>query len=184
MDQPCRSFCSTKHTTCARQEEKKQCSTILERWYKDDLYRGSLSKHGRNEETLMEYDNIALEDHSCTATSEERRRNENSWKLSLNAECKWNNGSARRLLKMQKRDAKDRTMSVQQLPDETHLFLHSNKSDRGPTSSSKATSNIRLDLIHLDGNIIFPPQCIRPSSSSRWQTSNWSSTWNWDSWDS
>ena len=46
------------------------------------------------------------------------------------------------------------------------------------------TKNIRLDLIHLDGHIMFPPQCIRPSSSSRWQPSNWWSTWNWDSWDS
>ena len=65
-------------------------------------------------------------------------------------------------LKMQKRCAKDRTMSTQQLPDaQTHQFLHSNKSDKGPTSSSKATENIRLDLIHLYGHIMFPPQCIR-----------------------
>ena len=65
-------------------------------------------------------------------------------------------------LKMQKRYAKDCTMSIQQLSDaETHHFLHSNKSDKGPTSSSKATKDIRIDLIHLDGNIMFPPQCIR-----------------------
>ena len=65
-------------------------------------------------------------------------------------------------LKMQKRKAKDCTMSIQQLPDaETHKFFHSNKSDKGPTSSSKATKNIRMDLIHLHGKILFSPQCIR-----------------------
>ena len=53
-------------------------------------------------------------------------------------------------------------MSIQQVLDaETRQFLHSNKSDKGPTSSSKATKNIRIDLIHLDGNIMFPRQCIR-----------------------
>ena len=65
-------------------------------------------------------------------------------------------------LKMQKRHAKDCTMSVQQLLDaETRQFLYSNKSDKGPTNSSKATKNIRIDLIRLDGNIMFPRQCIR-----------------------
>ena len=34
----------------------------------------------------MAYDKIALEDHPYTATREERSRNDNSWKLSLNAE--------------------------------------------------------------------------------------------------
>ena len=52
--------------------QKKQCSTILDRWYEDDLYRGSLSKLGWDEETIMD---VALDDHSYTATSEERRRN-------------------------------------------------------------------------------------------------------------
>ena len=69
MDQLCRSICTTKHTTCSRKAQKKQCSTFLERL-----------------EAVIEYDNVALEDHSCTAKSEERRRNENSWKLSSNAE--------------------------------------------------------------------------------------------------
>ena len=64
-------------------------------------------------------------------------------------------------LKMQKRHAKDCTMSIQQLLDaETRQFLNSNKFDKSPTSSSKATKNIRKDLIHLDGHI-FPRQCIR-----------------------
>ena len=65
-------------------------------------------------------------------------------------------------LSMQKKHAKDCTVIIQQLLDaETRQFLHSNKSDQGPTSSSKATKNIRVDLVHHDGNIMFPRQCIR-----------------------
>ena len=53
-------------------------------------------------------------------------------------------------------------MIIQQLlVAETRQFLRSNKSDKGPTNSSKATKNIRTDLIHVDGNIMFPRQCIR-----------------------
>ena len=76
-------------------------------------------------------------------------------------------------LKMRKRHAKDCTMNIQQL-------LHSNKSDKGPTSSSKATKNIRIDLIHLDGNIMFPRQCIRLRLRHQ-PSDSWWSTWNWDS---
>ena len=86
MDQHMPQYMYHKAHDMLKKAQKKQCSAILDSWYKDDLYRGSLSKLGRNEATLMEYDKIALEDHSCTATREERRRNENSWKLSLNAE--------------------------------------------------------------------------------------------------
>ena len=41
---------------------------------------------GWNEEGVMKFDKIALEDNSYTATREERSRNESSWKLLLNAE--------------------------------------------------------------------------------------------------
>ena len=107
-------------------------------------------KIGWNEETFMAYDKIALKDHSYTATRQERSRNENSWKLSLNAEVQMDHWISAMTLKMQKRHAKDCTISLQ-----------SNKSDKGPNSSSKATKNIRKDLIYLDGNIMFPGQCIR-----------------------
>ena len=46
----------------------------------------SLSDIGWSEEGMMQYEKIASEDHSYTATREERRRNGKSWKLSLNAE--------------------------------------------------------------------------------------------------
>ena len=82
MDQHLPQYMYHKAHDRLKKAQKKQCSAILERWYKDDLYRGSLSKLGWNEETLMAYGKIAFEDHSYTATCEERLRNENSWKLS------------------------------------------------------------------------------------------------------
>ena len=90
-------------------------------------------------------------------------------------------------LKMQKWHAKDSTMSMQQLLDaETHQFLHSNKSDRGPTSSWKATKNIRHRLDSSGWKCDVPAAMYSSSSSSsRWQPSdNWWSTWNSGSWDS
>ena len=50
------------------------CETILERWYTDADYQKSLSDEGWTEEKLRQYDALALEDHSCEATPEERRR--------------------------------------------------------------------------------------------------------------
>ena len=142
-----------------KKAQKKQCTINLERWYKSDLYRGSLSKIGWNEATIMAYDKIAFEDHSHTATREERSRNENSWKPSLNAEGANGPLDQRDDFKdVKERHAKDCTMSIQQL---LRQFLHSNKSDKGPTSSSRATKNIRTDLVHPGGNAMFQRQYIR-----------------------
>ena len=135
MDQLCGSVSTTKHTTCSGNPRKKQCTAIVERWYKDDDYRSSWSKIGWNEESIMEYDKIALENHSYTATREERSRNENLETLIKRRGCKWTIEISAMTLKMQKRHAKDCTMSIQKVPDaETHQFLHSNKSDQGPDS--------------------------------------------------
>ena len=135
---------------------------------------------------LMAYGKIAFEDHSYTATCEERLRNENSWKLSLNAEGANGPMDQRDVF----RDAKERCERPYHehtaitgcgntpIPPQQQVRQRPNQQFEGHTK------NIRLDLIHLDGNIMFPPQCIRPSSSSRCQPSNWWSTWNWDSWDS
>ena len=161
-----------------RKAQKKQCSTFLERWYEDGFYLGSLSKLGCNEETIMEYDKIALEDHSYTA--------ENSCKLSLNAESAHGPMDQRDVLK----DAKEicerpyRANTAITGCGNTPIPPQQQVRQRPNQQFEGHTKNIRLDLIHLDGHIMFPPQCIRPSSSSRWQPSNWSSTWNWDSWDS
>ena len=46
--------------------------TFLERWYKDDKYRKSLSNIGWTEEQIRQYDAIAWEDHSCVASTEKK----------------------------------------------------------------------------------------------------------------
>ena len=70
----------------ARQPKQGDSKTILERWHKDDYYHKSLSDIGWTEEQILQYDKIALEDHSETATPKERARNEKNWVLSLNEE--------------------------------------------------------------------------------------------------
>ena len=46
----------------------------------------NLSEIGWTEEQIIQYDELALEDHSYFATTEERTRNEKSWALKLNGE--------------------------------------------------------------------------------------------------
>ena len=54
------------------------------RWHKDDNYRKSLSDIGWAEEQIIQYDELALDDHSKIATTEERTRNEKNWVLKVN----------------------------------------------------------------------------------------------------
>ena len=77
MNQLCWLYKYYKAHEMLKKAQKKQYKTILERWYNDDNYRKSLSDIGWNEEGIMQYDKIALEYHSYTATKEERSRNEN-----------------------------------------------------------------------------------------------------------
>ena len=70
----------------ARQPKHGGYKTISERWHKDDTYRKSLSEIGWTEEQSIQYDELALEDHSFFATRGERDRNEKSWVLKLNEE--------------------------------------------------------------------------------------------------
>ena len=48
----------------ARQPKHGGYKTILERWYKDDKYRKSLSDIGWTEEQIVQSDELALGDHS------------------------------------------------------------------------------------------------------------------------
>ena len=70
----------------ARQLKHGGYKTILERWHKDDKYRKSLSDIVWADKLIIQYDELALEDHSYIATREERTRNEKNWVLSLNQE--------------------------------------------------------------------------------------------------
>ena len=67
----------------ARQTKHGGYKTILERWHKADTYRKSLSYIGWTEEQIIQYDELALEDHSYIATTEERTRNGKKWVPSL-----------------------------------------------------------------------------------------------------
>ena len=57
-----------------------------ERCHDDDKYRKSLSNFAWTEERVIQYDEIALEDHSYVATRHERSRTGKSWTISLNKE--------------------------------------------------------------------------------------------------
>ena len=70
----------------ARKHKSGGYENILDRWHKVDKYRKYLSDVGWAEEQIIQYDEIALEDHSYVATRPERSRHEKSWTLSLNAE--------------------------------------------------------------------------------------------------
>ena len=64
----------------ARRHKSGGNKTILDRWHNGDKYRKSLSDIGWTEELIIEYDEIALQDHSYGATWQERSRNEKAWK--------------------------------------------------------------------------------------------------------
>ena len=64
----------------ARKHKSGGYKSILDRWHDDEKYRKSFSDVGWTEEQIIQYDEIALEDHSYVATWQERSRNEKSWK--------------------------------------------------------------------------------------------------------
>ena len=68
-----------------KKARKRGNKNILDRW-NNDKYSKSLSENGWTEEQIIQYAEIALEDHSDVATKQERSQNEKSWKLSVNAE--------------------------------------------------------------------------------------------------
>ena len=70
----------------ARQPKHGGHQSILERWHKDYDYRNSFSLTGWTEEHFIQYDKLALEEHSCVSTPKARARNEKNWVFSLNKE--------------------------------------------------------------------------------------------------
>ena len=116
IDHLCGSACITKHMKCSRKPASTKFGyrNILDRGNNDDKYRKSLSDMEWTEERTIQYDEIALKDHSCSATRRERRRNGKSWKLSLNAEGIQEPLNQRSdFIKRRNRHAKDCTMNLQ-----------------------------------------------------------------------
>ena len=60
----------------ARKHKNGGYKNILDRWNEADKYRTIMSDTAWNEESVNQYDDIALEDHSYIATEEESSRNE------------------------------------------------------------------------------------------------------------
>ena len=80
-----RMYCEAKEMLQkARQPKHGGHKSILERWHKDAQYRKSLSEIEWTEEQIVEYDKIALKDHSYVAQRSERIQNSKHWALRLN----------------------------------------------------------------------------------------------------
>ena len=171
-----------------KKAHKDDYKNILDRWYKYDKHRKSLSDTGWNEEGFMQYDKIALEDHSHTATKEERRRNENSWKLSLNAEGTQGPLNQRSDFKQAKQTCKILYHVY------TAIFGKGNKpvppEQQVRQRRDQQFEGLEEHAYRLDASTGWRYHSSSTthsssSSSSRWQPSSdlWS-TWNWNSWNS
>ena len=124
----------------ARKPKNASCKTILERWNGNEQYRKSLSDIGWNEEQIKQYDALALEDHSCVSTPEERSRYQNYWAISLNREGIRRPLDRRPDLLKQGRNAEDCTMNtLNELVKETDRSILHSKTDSDVTNNSRAS---------------------------------------------
>ena len=166
----------------ARLHKSGGYKTFLDRWNNDDKYRKSLSDIRWSEEQIIQYDVIALEDHSYVATKQERGRNEKSWKLSLNAESIQG--------PLNQKEAKQKCKRLY------HKFSAITGDGNKPIPPGQQQVRQRLDqrfegleeydyrLERRTGWRYYPSSRTTHSSlSSNWQSSSdGKSTWSWDSW--
>ena len=142
----------------ARSNKNGICKTIVERWFKDEQHRKSLSDISWTEEQIEQNEALASEDHSYVATPEERSRFWNSWKISLNREGI--QGPIKRRPGF--REAKQKCIGlynehVEKLVKETvRSNLHS-KPDIVINNSKAAISTITQLIIELDGDLTLQP---------------------------
>ena len=158
---------------------------ILDRWNDDDKNRKSLSDVGWIEEGIIQYDEIALEDHSHVATKQERSRDESS-KFSLEAE-----GIQGPL--NQRSDFKEAKQTCKRLYHEYTAITGSGNKAIPPEQQVRQRLDQQFEgleehdcrLEASAGWRYYPSSTTHwsSSSSSRWQPGSdlWS-TWNWDSW--
>ena len=166
---------------------KNGYKNILDRWNNDDKYRRSLSDIGGIEERVMQYDEIALEDHSYIATRQDvgtSNHGNSHWTQKVFKDH-WISAVT---LQRRSRHAKDCTMSIQRsLEVETNLLIQSNKSNRSAIQQFEGLDEYDYRLEASTGWRHYPSSTAHSSSSSssRWQpSSDLRSTWNWDSWES
>ena len=117
--------------------------------------RKSLSDIGWTEERVLQYEEIAVEDHSYVATRQERSRNETSWKLSLNAEGIQGPMNQRSDFKEAKQTCKRLYHEFSTITGSGNEPIPPDKSDKGAINSLKVLMNAVIDLKLLqddDGN--------------------------------
>ena len=138
-------------------------------------------------EQIIQYDEIALEDHSYIATRLERSRNENSWKLSLNAE-----GIQGPL--NQRSDFKQAKQTCKRLYQEHTAITGDGNKPIPPKQQVRQSRDQQFEgLEEYDYRLgprtgwrFYPSsRTTHSSSSSHWQkSSDWKSNRSWDSWQS
>ena len=163
MDHLCGSACITKHMKLLKRAQRKQHKTVLDRWNRDDKYRKSLSDVGWAEESLIQYDEIAFEDHSYIATRQERSRNEKSGKLPLNAEGIQGPLNQRSGLKQAKQTCKILYQEHTAITGSGNKPIppEQSKPDKGAINSLNALRHTIIDSKLLqDGDTILLPQRI------------------------
>ena len=119
----------------ARQPKHGGYQSVFERWHNDHDCRNSLSLIGWTEEHIIQHDKLALEDHSCIATLEERTRNEKNWVLSLNKQGVLNQRpdfvEAKRELKRLHDE------HLKETSEEIHRFILHNEQDNEETNKGQ-----------------------------------------------
>ena len=168
----------------ARKHKSEGYENILDRWLKDDKYRlcqilGGLRKQ------IIQYFEIALEDHSYVATWQERNRNGKSWTFSLNAE-----GIQGPL--NQRSDFIEAKQKCKRLHDEHTAITGDGSKPFPPAQQVRQRLDQQFEGLEEYHYRLGPrtrwrfypsSRTTHSSSSSHWQkSSDWKSNRSWDSW--
>ena len=121
----------------ARQPKHGGHPTILERWYADKRYRGSLAEHDIGQKEIMLYDRIALERHDYTASRAERQQNAKHWVLRLNADGHQKNSST----------ATRFCRRIETMPEKSRCSLGGTRTISGTDTSSTSTASTTKSAI-------------------------------------
>ena len=164
-------------------------------YWKDDTimtnYRESLSKIGWTGEQIIQYDELALEDHSDIATRGERDRNEKSWVLKLNEEGAQGPTNQRPDLVEAYREMKRLHDEHVKETSEGNTHIHPVQRSRQPRHQQfegleniyqvDAQTRWRTYPSKSQGNLSLNP--THSSSSTQWeQHDDWQSNKSWNSW--
>ena len=174
----------------AGQKKHGSHSSIIARWLNDYKYRKSLSDIGWNEQDIMLFDRIALENYSYVATRAERIRNSEHWILKLNQDGAQQPSNQRPDFAQAKRECKrshDEYMARTQQEKRTALRSQQVRQRKEQPFEGIEEYDITVDprtdwrfYNIARGNL----SLSSPSSSStNWERNNWT-TRSWNSWQS